>query len=364
MDTFNFDLKLLFPAFLKFSLYVFNPHKAKLPFLPDFNLNLKMWFFSIVILVLFLITSVTLPLSVRGGIRVGIANHISFFFAITLVSSVFLPELIFCVEYVVILFISPWHDFLWRLLKRFLFSIWEVLRRIPGVIITCKDENNQQDHEGETNPPLPQVEGVAVDIEMGGTEFCLSNLPQSLQAELLERRRLRKLWQKEQRVKGQANGVKVDLKDISADLLDNSPSAEISSSNALQTTAEHVPSPFKPVQTCSAEEDDNTEAQSGFNCERSDLGTFPNAERQTVHGNGRRPRWQMRKSQSFGRNGFYSTQNPQVRIRKPKMENEGKSMKSMLLTEDVAKADQHKTSEMMGFISVSLAVLPSGRMMI
>ncbi|KAF7113284.1 hypothetical protein RHSIM_RhsimUnG0140300 [Rhododendron simsii] len=71
------------------------------------------------------------------------------------------------------------------------------------------------------------------------------------QAELLERRRLRKLWQKEQRVKGQANGVK----------------------------------------------------------------------------------------------------NPQVRTRKPKMENEGKSMKSMLLTEDVAKTDQHETSEMIGFTS-------------
>ncbi|KAI8553879.1 hypothetical protein RHMOL_Rhmol05G0050300 [Rhododendron molle] len=175
MDTFNFDLKLLFPAFLKFSLY--------LALLPDFNLNLKSWLFSIVILVLFLITSVTLPLSVTGHIQVGIAERISFFFAITLVGAVFLPEPIFCVGYVVIVFISPWHDFLWRLLKRFLFSIWEVLRRIPGVIITCNVEIHQQDHEGETNPPpppLPQVEGVAVDIEMGGTEFCLSNLPQSL----------------------------------------------------------------------------------------------------------------------------------------------------------------------------------------
>ncbi|KAG5547512.1 hypothetical protein RHGRI_013262 [Rhododendron griersonianum] len=178
---------------------------------------------------------------------------------------------------------------------------------------------------------------------------------------MLERRRLRKLWQKEQRVKGQANAVKVDLKDISADLLDNSPSAEISSSNALQTTAEHVPSPFKPVQTCSAEEDNNTEAQSGFNCEHSDLGTFPNAEPQTVRGNGLCPRWQMPKSQSFGRNGFYSTQNPQVRTRKPKMENKGKSMKSMLLTEDVAKTDQHKTSEMIGFISVSLGCCTAQR---
>ncbi|KAF7113307.1 hypothetical protein RHSIM_RhsimUnG0140200 [Rhododendron simsii] len=172
MDTynFNFDLKLLFPAFLKFNLYLFSPHKAKLPFLPDFNLNLKMWLFSIVILMLFLITSITLPIYVRGRIQVGITNHISFFFALTLVGAVFLPEPIFCVGYVVILFISPWHDLLSGFLKRFLFSIWEVLRGIPGVIITFNVENHQQD-EGETNPPPPppppQVEGVAVDVEMG-----------------------------------------------------------------------------------------------------------------------------------------------------------------------------------------------------
>lgn len=208
---------------------------------------------------------------------------------------------------------------------------------------------------------------------------------QKRQAELLERKRLRKLRQKEQKVKEQAIGGKVDLKDFTADVLDSPPSAEISSpsiesessSNALETTAEHDPSPFEPVQTWSAEEDEDTEAQ--FSLEHSDSGTFPNAGRRTAHGN-RRPRWQLPKSQRFGRNGFYSTQNPQVLklenmqkhaspgdpraapivsgnkvwTRKPKMETEEKS-KSIVLTEDVAQADQHENSEVMiGSISVTL----------
>ncbi|XP_058205945.1 uncharacterized protein LOC131319613 isoform X1 [Rhododendron vialii] len=212
---------------------------------------------------------------------------------------------------------------------------------------------------------------------------------QKRQAELLERKRLRKLRQKEQKVKEQANGEKVDLKDITADVLDSPPSAEISSpsvesessSNALEITAEHVPSPFEPVQTWSAEEDEDTEAQFGFSHEHPDSGIFPNAERRTVHGNGRRSKWQMPKSQRFGRNGFYSTQNPQVLklehmqkhttpgdpraapivsgnkvwTRKPKTENEGKNLKSILLTEDAAQTDQHKNSEVMiGSISVTL----------
>lgn len=208
-------------------------------------------------------------------------------------------------------------------------------------------------------------------------------------AELLERKRLRKLRQKEQKVKEQANGEKVDLKDINADALDSPPSAEISSpsvesessSNALETTTEHVPSPFEPFQTWIGEDFEDTEAQFGFSHEHLDLGTFPNAERQTLHGNGRRSRRQMPKSQRVGCSSFYSTQNPQVSklehmqkhatpgdpraapivsvnkvwTIKQKIENEGKNLKSILLTEDVAQTDQHKNSELMfGSISVTL----------
>lgn len=206
MDTFNFDLKLLFPGFLKFSLYLFNPHEAKLPFLPDFNLNFKLWLCSIVILMLLLITSITLPIYVRGRIQVGIANHISFFFAITLVGAVFLPEPIFCVGYLVTLFISPWHNLLWGFLKRFLFTIWEVLRGIPAVIITFAFENHQHDHEGvavdiemggngilpeqppsePVTPPPPPVEYVAVHIEMGGNAILPEPEPEPITAAVVQ----------------------------------------------------------------------------------------------------------------------------------------------------------------------------------
>ncbi|KAI8553887.1 hypothetical protein RHMOL_Rhmol05G0051100 [Rhododendron molle] len=44
------------------------------------------------------------------------------------------------------------------------------------------------------------------------------------------------------------------------------------------------------------------------------------------------------------------------------MENEGKSLKSILLTKDVAKTNQHKTSEVMiGFISVPLGYCTAQR---
>ncbi|KAG5558609.1 hypothetical protein RHGRI_008529 [Rhododendron griersonianum] len=270
------------------------------------------------------------------------------------------------------------------------------------------DQVNSSDHGKPKGPPTVDVikkevnvklqEGNVTTREMGPTiDFVIPDKfkdphvesKASLQAELLERKRLRKLRQKEQKVKEQANGEKVDLKDITDDVLDSPPSAEISSpsvesessSNALEITAEHVPSPFEPVQTWSAEEDEDAEAQFGFSHEHLDSGTFPNAERRTVHGNGRRSKWQMPKSQRFGRNGFYSTQNPQVLklehmqkhatpgdpraapivsgnkvwTRKPKTENEGKNLKSILLTEDVAQTDQHKNSEVMiGSISVTL----------
>ncbi|KAI8553869.1 hypothetical protein RHMOL_Rhmol05G0049300 [Rhododendron molle] len=109
------------------------------------------------------------------------------------------------------------------------------------------------------------------------------------QAELLERKRLKKLQRKEQKTKGQANGEKV----IAVN--------------------------------------DDTEAQSGFSLEHSDLGTFPNAECQTAHGN-----------ESL------------VQTRKLIMEDEGKSLKSILLTEDVAKMDQLTSEVMIGFVSVPL----------
>ncbi|KAF7143480.1 hypothetical protein RHSIM_Rhsim05G0045100 [Rhododendron simsii] len=94
----NFDLRLLVPALLNFILYLLN---QQLPSVPNFNLDSKIGFFSVVILMLFLITSVTLRLTVTAErIRVRIADRFSFFLAIALLGSVFLSEPVFWIGYV------------------------------------------------------------------------------------------------------------------------------------------------------------------------------------------------------------------------------------------------------------------------
>ncbi|PSS33059.1 Receptor-mediated endocytosis protein [Actinidia chinensis var. chinensis] len=216
---------------------------------------------------------------------------------------------------------------------------------------------------------------------------------QKRQAELLERKRQKKLRQKEQKVKEQAKEEKADFKDVTADTLDSPPSVGTSStliesessSNALETPPDHASTLQEPVQMSITEGDADTEAQYGFSCEHSDSGTFPNIDRRTEQGNGRRhlviSRWQVPKSQKSGRNGFHSSQNHQVLkleptqkhgapgdpraapvvngnkvwTRKPKSENDGESLKSRLLKEVVNQTDQNKNSEVMiGSISVTL----------
>ncbi|KAI8553867.1 hypothetical protein RHMOL_Rhmol05G0049100 [Rhododendron molle] len=170
----NFDLRLLVPALLNFILYLIN---QQLPSVPNFNLDSKIGFSSVVILMLFLITSVTLRLSVTAEhIRVRIADQFSFFLAIALLGSVFLSEPVFWFGYIVILSIFPWHDSLSKLLARFLLSIWVVLRGIPLLVITCIVQIHQQ-NETDTNPPPSQVEDVAGDIEMGGNSILAEPEP-------------------------------------------------------------------------------------------------------------------------------------------------------------------------------------------
>lgn len=205
---------------------------------------------------------------------------------------------------------------------------------------------------------------------------------QKRQAELLERKRQKKLRQKEQKLKEQVNGETEDLK-VPANTLNSSPSAESSSSNTLETLMDHVPSLLEPIQSSITEEDADTETQNGFSSEQSDSGTYSNVERQTAHRSGRRilviSRWQVPKSQRGGRNGFHANQNPQVLkaepvqkhgaprearsaqvingnkiwTRKPKSENDGENLKSRLQKEAVNQADQN-CEVMIGSISVTL----------
>ncbi|KAF7113283.1 hypothetical protein RHSIM_Rhsim05G0046400 [Rhododendron simsii] len=137
---YNLDLRFAVPALLNLILSFLQHLQEKpwLPSLPNFNMNdWNSWFFANVLLIPFLITSVKLPLSVTAEhiqVRTG---DFSFLLAITLFSSVFLPQLIFC---------------------------------IPVLIITCIVQNHQQDERESDSPP--QIVVVA-DDDIGGNPILL-----------------------------------------------------------------------------------------------------------------------------------------------------------------------------------------------
>ncbi|KAF7142390.1 hypothetical protein RHSIM_Rhsim05G0045300 [Rhododendron simsii] len=163
---YNLDLRLVVPALINLTLFLLQHHQPG--YLTDLNMDLNSWFFSIVILMLFLTTSIKLPLSVTAEpIRVQ-PGDFSFSVAILLLGSVSLPQPLFWFGYIVIIGLSPWYGVLFQLLVGFLFWIWYVLRGIPVLIITCIVQNHGQD-EPETGPP--QVVVVADDIGSGNPRF-------------------------------------------------------------------------------------------------------------------------------------------------------------------------------------------------
>ncbi|KAH7852591.1 hypothetical protein Vadar_026833 [Vaccinium darrowii] len=154
------DLRFVVPVFINLALFFLHHH---LPY----ELNLSMnWatFFAILISILFLTTSVKLPLYVTAEPIRAQPRDFSFLLAISLLGSFFLPQSLFGVVFVVTIFLSPWHRFLFESFVRFLIWIWDVLCEIPVLIITCIVQRRQQD-ERETNTAPPQVVAVAVDIE-------------------------------------------------------------------------------------------------------------------------------------------------------------------------------------------------------
>lgn len=161
----NFDLRLLVPGLLNFIPYLVNQQQANhwLAFITtNFNLNWEIGFFSMVILMLFFITSVTLRLSVTAErFQIRIADNFSFFLVIALLGSVFLPKPVFWFGYIIILSTFPLHDSLSKLLARFLRSI---------SVHMCIVQIVPQNETGTYPPPPPENEDedVAGDIELGG----------------------------------------------------------------------------------------------------------------------------------------------------------------------------------------------------
>ncbi|KAG5547499.1 hypothetical protein RHGRI_013254 [Rhododendron griersonianum] len=90
---YNLDLRLVVPALINLTLFLLQHHQPGNP--TDLNMDLSSWFFAIVILMLFLTTSIKLPLSVTAEcIRVQ-PGDFSFSVAILLLGSVSLPQPLF-----------------------------------------------------------------------------------------------------------------------------------------------------------------------------------------------------------------------------------------------------------------------------
>lgn len=206
------------------------------------------------------------------------------------------------------------------------------------------------------------------------------------QAELLERRRQKKLRQKEQKAKEHGHGEKVDDKESTNDTLEAELLAETSVACDFQT---HVPdltrhADLSNIECYETDENVDPESQRGFGHGQSCSSIGSNAERRIMQGSGRRhlvvARWQMLpKSQRVVQNGVHvgeSTQasklgamhnrgthrdfrtassSSKVWSRKPKPEFDGENLKARVQNEVLHEPNQIKNHEVLiGSISVAL----------
>jgi hypothetical protein len=210
-------------------------------------------------------------------------------------------------------------------------------------------------------------------------------------AELLEKKRKKKLRQKEHKAKEQKHGEKVDAKEGIGNTLETVPMLPAETSSLAtdcdsdmpdpEMLSDQVPSSSEPFQHANSEEM-GLDSESGYSCEC----TSQNVERRMVQGSGRRhvvvSRWQLPpKSQRGVPNGFHSGLNSQalklgamqkhgthrdsrpgpvangnkIWSRKPKPEIDGEVLKARVPEEAINQPDQIKNHEVLiGSICVTL----------
>lgn len=205
------------------------------------------------------------------------------------------------------------------------------------------------------------------------------------QAELLEKRRQKKLRQKEQKAKEHSHGEKVDDKESTDDTLEAELLAETSVACDFQT---HVPdltrhSALSNIQCNETDENVDPESQRGFGHGQSCSSIGSIAERRIMQGSGRQrlvARWQMLpKSQWVVQNGVHVGESTQasklgamhnrgthrnlrtasssgkVWSRKPKPEFDRENLKARVQNEVLHEPNQIKNHEVLiGSISVTL----------
>ncbi|CAI9092255.1 OLC1v1027448C1 [Oldenlandia corymbosa var. corymbosa] len=134
-------------------------------------------------------------------------------------------------------------------------------------------------------------------------------------ADMLERKKQKKLRQKEQKVKEQANGEKLDLiistnsSEVSLLVEPSSPPPASDSNSETPDVLNDLPSSPEQVQFTNHEEN-NIEAQLDLRSDHLISDNVQNVESVLVPVD--HHRWQMPKTQKIGRNGFHNNQNFQV----------------------------------------------------
>ncbi|PWA93410.1 Zinc finger, C2H2 [Artemisia annua] len=195
---------------------------------------------------------------------------------------------------------------------------------------------------------------------------------QRRQAKLLERKRQRKLRQKEQRLRDQLNGAKVDAYVAASDIFEATPSEA-----DPYIPDENVFTPLDSSRLSNNEDDIHTEAQGGSTNDQSSSTTSQNCKHQKIHKNGFQPfvaRWQGPDSQKGGRNNINGdhklkreqahkhreqraavSNGSKVWTKKHKPENgSGEFFKMRVQNDAVNQTDQSNCQLMIGSISVTV----------
>ncbi|XP_071687507.1 uncharacterized protein [Rutidosis leptorrhynchoides] len=191
---------------------------------------------------------------------------------------------------------------------------------------------------------------------------------QKRQAELLERKRQRKLRQKEQRIRDQ---LKVDAYPASTEASSPQSSIEVDSS----TPDENLSLPVEPTKLSNSENNIDIEAQGGSTSDHSDYAIRQKPEYQMVHKNGFKhyvARWQPSNSVKSRRNNYHVDHSlkrvhahkqreqrgvggSKVWTKKPKSENGGGGIERLRVHNDaINQTDQNNGQLMIGSISVTL----------
>lgn len=200
---------------------------------------------------------------------------------------------------------------------------------------------------------------------------CLFYACEHRQAEMLERKRQRKLRQKEQKVRDQTKAA--DGYAASADT--SSPLSSASAEVDSYIPDDNFPMPLDPIKLLNNDNDIDIEAQVGSTSDHSDSTTSRNTEHLKIHKNGFKhfkPRWQLPNSQKGRRNNFHGDHNlkreqraavvngSKVWTKKFKPEyGGGGHVKTRVQNNAVIQTDQINCQLMIGSISVTVRNCPS-----